>query len=65
MIRGGEKLLTLVEASQMLRLSRSRLFELHEDGAVPGHQRAGRGEILFSISELKKLVTENQRRGKR
>ena len=58
------KLLTLVEASQMLRLSRSRLFELHVDGAVPGHQRAGRGEILFSIAELKKLVTK-PRKGRR
>ena len=64
MIRGGEKLLTLVEAAQMLRLSRSRLFELHEDGAVPGHQRAGRGEILFRVSELKKLVTK-PRKGRR
>ena len=45
----------------MLRLSRSRLFELHEDGAVAGHQRAGRGEILFRISELKKLVTNHER----
>jgi predicted DNA-binding transcriptional regulator AlpA len=64
MIRGGEKLLTLVEAAQMLRLSRSRLFELHEDGAVPGHQRAGRGEILFRVSELTKLVTK-PRKGRR
>lgn len=59
-----EKLLTLVEASQALHLSRSRLFELHEDGAVPGHQRAGRGEILFRVSELTKLVTK-PRKGRR
>jgi len=53
----SEQLLTLAEAAQRLRMSRSRLYELHEKGNVPGRQLNGRGRILFKLSELEAALT--------
>jgi excisionase family DNA binding protein len=47
-----EKLLTLPEAAAVLRLGRSRLYQLFEEGKIPGRQINGRGRILFLKSEL-------------
>jgi excisionase family DNA binding protein len=54
-----EQWLTLTEAAKALRMSRSRLYELHESGSVPGRQLNGRGRILFRLSELEAaLITK-------
>ena len=58
-----EKLLTLVEAAKWLRLSRSRLYELYEKGAVPGRQLNGRGKILFRVSELEAALIAKPKKG--
>lgn len=49
-------LLTLVEAAQELRLSRSRLYELAISGAVPSLQLNGRGKLLFRRADLERAL---------
>jgi excisionase family DNA binding protein len=44
--------LTLAEAAQEVRLSRSRLYELATSGQVPCHQLNGKGKLLFRRSDL-------------
>ncbi len=51
-----EQFLTLPEAAKVLRLSRSRTYELFEQGKLPGRQIAGRGRILFKLSELEAVM---------
>lgn len=51
-----EQFLTLPEAAKFLRLSRSRTYELFEQGKIPGRQIAGRGRIYFKPSELEAVM---------
>ena len=49
--------LNLREAAALLRLSRSRLYELANTGKVPCFQLEGRGKILFRTAELEAALT--------
>ena len=51
-----QEFLTLLEASQKLRISRSRLYELANSGKVPCSQINGRGKLLFRQSELESAL---------
>ncbi len=45
-------LLTIAEAAAALRISRSKLYQLAEDGKVPTVRVDGCGKVLFRRSEL-------------
>jgi len=49
-----ERFLALPEAAIFLKLGRSRLYELFEEGKIPGRQL--NGKILFQLSDLEKAI---------
>lgn len=55
-------LLTLQEAAALLRLSRSRLYNLACRGVVPSVQLGGQGKILFVRRELQSALKPKARK---
>jgi excisionase family DNA binding protein len=53
-----EPFLTVREAAEALRLSRSRIYQLATAGLLPVHQISGHGKLLFRRSELELALTK-------
>ncbi len=54
------ELLTIAEAATALRISRSKLYQLAEDGRVPTVRVPGCAKILFRRAELERALTPKQ-----
>jgi excisionase family DNA binding protein len=59
-----EPFLTVREAAEALRLSRSRIYQLATAGLLPVHQ-IGQGKLLFRRSELEEALTKRAPSGTR
>jgi excisionase family DNA binding protein len=47
-----EQLLTVAEVARTLRLSRTSVYEMADEGRLPGFQIGGRGKIFFKRREI-------------
>jgi excisionase family DNA binding protein len=56
-----EPYLTVAEAAEALRLSRSRIYQLATEGRIPAHQVTKHGKLLFKRSELEQALTNRGR----
>jgi len=55
-----ERLLNVAEAAALLRMSRSRIYQLAEAGKIPSHQLYEGGRVLFKPAELMAALKPRQ-----